>query len=114
MSDRHTKTPLVHTVKFRLGEPDHALLARQAAALRLRINELARQLVTERSRRRVAVPALDPAIVIQLQTVGVRLREILSAGAGDAGLRAGIGDLLLRIERLLDHAISGEDTSWFP
>jgi hypothetical protein len=111
MTDRHPTNTLVHMVKFRLGEPEHARLAQQAAALRLRVNELARRIVTEKSRRSVEVPALDPAIVIQLQAVGVRLREILSSVACDAGLHIGIGDLLVRIESLLDHAISGEASS---
>jgi hypothetical protein len=113
MSDRHPTYALIHTVKFRLSEPDHVRLAGQAVALRLRVNELARQLVTERSRRRVATPALDPAVVIQLQAIGLRLREMLASGACDAGLSAIIGDLCLRIEQLIDHAISGEAAPWF-
>lgn len=113
MSDSHPARPLIHTVKFRLSEPDHARLARQAGDLRLRVNELARQLVTERSRRRVARPALDPAVVIQLQAIGLRLREMLSGDACDAGLGASIADLCLRIEQIIEYAISGEAAPWF-
>jgi hypothetical protein len=113
MSDGHPARPLLHTVKFRLSETDHARLAQQAGVLRLRVNELARQLVTERSHRRVATPALDPAVVIQLQTIGLRLREMLASGACDAGLRSSIADLCLRIEQIIEHAISGEAAPWF-
>jgi hypothetical protein len=113
MSDCPPANRLIHTVKFRLSEPDHARLAGQAGVLRLRVNELARQLVTERARRPATPPALDPAVVIQLQMIGLRLRDILSGGACDPDLRAHINDLLLRIDQIMDHALSGEAAPWF-
>lgn len=113
MSDFPPANRLIHTVKFRLSEPDHARLAGQAEVLRLRVNELARQLVTERARRPAPPPALDPAVVIRLQMIGLRLRDILSGCGCDPELRAHIIDLLQRIDELMDRALSGEAAPWF-
>ena len=107
MSDRHPESRLIHIVRFRLNEPDHARLARHAEALRLRVNECARQLVIEKSRGGVNAVPLDPAAIVRLQAVGVRLREV-SCGDCDPALRARLGDLLQRIEQLIDLAVSGE------
>ena len=100
-------------INFRIGEADHARLKRQAESLRLRVNELARQLVTKRSVEGAAPPSLDPAIVIQLQVIGLRLREIISCDGCAPDLRTGIGDILPRIEKLIEFAISGEAAPWF-
>ena len=108
MSDPHPDHRLTQTVKFRLSEPEHARLARQADVRRLRVNELARQLVTERSNRPVETPALDPAILIQLQAIGVCLRGLLVGGGCAPDLCARIADLCQRIETLTDHVISQE------
>lgn len=105
MSDLHPDHRLTHTVKFRLSEPEHARLTKHAEARRLRVSELARQLVTGRSRRSVELSALDPAILIQLQAIGFCLRQIMSGGGCAPDLCANIADLCQRIEVLTDHAI---------
>lgn len=108
MSDLRPDHRLTHTVKFRLSEPEHVRLTKHAEARRLRVSELARQLVTARSRHPVEVSALDPAILIQLQAIGVCLRQILSGGGCAPDLCARIADLCQRIEALTDHVISKE------
>lgn len=108
MSDLPPDHRLTQTVKFRLSEPEHARLVKQAAARRLRVNELARQLVTARSGRPADVPALDPALLIQLQAIGVCLRGLMVGGGFAPDLCARMDDLCQRIEALTDHVISQE------
>lgn len=113
MPDRHPSPRLTHTLKFRLSEADHARLAQQAEVHRMRITELARQLVIGKTRKPANTPALDPALVIQLQDIGVRLRDMLADAACAPDMRERIGTLCVRIEQLIDHAISGGRLSWF-
>jgi hypothetical protein len=113
MPDRHPSPRLTHTLKFRLSEAELERLAQQAEVQRMRITELARQLVTGKSRKPASVPALDPALVIQLQDIGVRLRDMLADAACAPDLRERIGALCIRIEQLIDNAISGGRLSWF-
>jgi len=112
MSDRRPAQHLIHTVKFRVSEQDHARLASLAEYSRVRINELARQLVLEKSRRTIRRAQLDPAIVIQLQDIGLLLRQMLADGSCNPDLRSRIADLCQKIEVLIDHAIAAEDGSW--
>lgn len=107
MSDAANR--LTRTVKFRVSERDHARLIRRAEAARLRVNELARQLVTGNARRNIDAPALDPSVVLLLQDIGLRLRRIRAGIGFDPGLCARIDDLCRRIENLMDHAAAGAD-----
>lgn len=108
MSDDRPAHRLSHLVKFRLGEQDHARLVSQAEAHRLRVNELARRLVTEKSRRPVAQPLVDPVILIQLQDIGLRLRQMLADGGCSPDLCGRIAALCQKIEALINHVISQE------
>lgn len=112
MSDRHPSQALAHTIKFRVSAQDHAALIREAEAQRLRVNEMARRLVCAKSRRSPGRPALDPAIVIQMQDVGLRLREIIADGGCTPDLRARIADLCEKIESFINLAIALEDVPW--
>lgn len=114
MIDGPPAHPLTHTVKFRLSELDHARLARQAEAHRVRINELARQLVLDKSRRSARRPVLDPAIVIQMQHIGLQLRQMLADGGCAPGLCARIAELCWKIEAFINETIAMEDSSWSP
>ncbi|HWL52834.1 MAG TPA: hypothetical protein VNQ90_10385 [Chthoniobacteraceae bacterium] len=113
MADRHSSPRLTHTIKFRLGEADYDRLARQAEAHHLRVNEFSRQMVTGRSAQMAGAPALDPAVVIPLQDIGVRLRQMLGENTCPPAMRERIGGLCQSIERLIDHAIAGGPASWF-
>jgi len=113
MADRPPSPRLSHTIKFRLAEADYERLARKAEAHHLRVNEFARQMVTKSAPRVAATPALDPAVVIQLQDIGVRLRQLLNADDCPPELCEKINGLCHLIEGLLDHALAGGPTSWF-
>lgn len=114
MIDGPPAQSLTHTVKFRLSASDHAHLVRQAEVHRVRINELARQLVLDKSRRHMERPTLDPAIVIQMQDIGLQLRQMLADGGCAPGLCARIAELCWKIESFINEAIAMEDSSWSP
>lgn len=107
MPNGHAASRLDHKIQFRLSGRDYELLAEEAEASRLRVNELARKLVSGRMRQGRETASLDPAIVLQLQEVGLRLRHMLPVVGDDFGLRFKIAEVCRRIERLVDLSVSG-------
>ncbi|WP_367872972.1 hypothetical protein [Luteolibacter sp. Populi] len=107
MPDGNAASRLDQKIQFRLSGRDYALLAEEAEASRLRVNELARQLVAGRAQRGRETLSLDPAIVLQLQEIGLRLRPMLPVIGDDPALRFKVAEVCRRIERLVDVAVSG-------
>jgi len=95
------------TVSFRLNEADYARLAYQAAAVNLRVNELARSLVLSKASqiRVVTHQQQDPALIQQLLHIGHNLNQLTKNAHIFGRVSPQVARLCSRIEDIIDQTI---------
>ena len=101
---------MTRRVVFRLTESEFLRLAHKAAALNMKINAVARLLVTSSIERSLSVgdAPLDPALLKQLYHIGHNLNQLVKNAHIFGRVSPRIETLCKRIEALMDEAVGKE------
>ncbi len=105
-------TPKSRVVSFRLSNAEFTRIAHRAAAANLRIGDLARQLVLARTDKiRLTVQTQsDPALLAQLNRIGVNLNQLVKNAHNFGRVSPDITRTCKTISDLIDHALEKEKT----
>ena len=105
MNRNHTR--LSRSISFRLHEADYARVAYQAAAIDMRVNELARIRTLDRDRQVIirSCRPYNPALITQLIAIGNNLNQMAKRFHMTGRVSPHLEALCIKIERLIDAAI---------
>ena len=98
---------LSRSISFRLSEADYARVAYQAAAIDMRVNELARLRTLENDRQIIvrSQRSCDPAFIVQLIAIGNNLNQMVKRLHMTGRVSPHIEALCIKIDQIIDAAI---------
>ena len=104
MNRNHTR--LSRSISFRLHEADYARVAYQAAAIDMRVNDLARRRTLDRDRQIIIQShrRYDPALITQLIAIGNNLNQMTKRFHMTGRVSPHLEALCFKIEKLVDAA----------